>query len=67
MELELLLEKCIHIIFHDGSEFEGFLIDVNSIDNYEDMIFYKTLTVKDYSDEYQVFYLNEIESIEEVK
>ena len=31
------------------------------------MIFYSTLTIRDYEEEYQVVYLNEIESIEEVR
>lgn len=67
MNLEELLEKYIHIIFHDGTELDGFLIDITSVEDYDDMLFYKTLTIKDYDDFYQVIYQNEIESIEEIK
>ena len=67
MELEELYEKYIYITFHDGTTLEGLLVEVKSVEDYEDMIFYKTLTIRDEDAKYNVVYLNEIESIEEIK
>lgn len=67
MELDELVEKCVHIEFKDGEPLEGLLVEIKDFEDYEDMIFYSTLTIRDYEEEYQVVYLNEIESIEEVR
>lgn len=67
MDLDELIDKCVHIEFHDGNILEGFLIDINLIDDDENMISYKTLIVKDYEDKCELVYLNEIETIEEIK
>mgnify|MGYP004496370299 FL=1 len=67
MELDELVEKCVHIEFKEGESLEGILIEIKDFEDYEDMIFYSTLTIRDYEEEYRVVYLNEIESIEEIK
>ena len=67
MELDELLEKCVHIEFKDAEPLEGLLVEIKNFEDYEDMIFYKTLTIRDYDENYNVVYLNEIESIEEIK
>lgn len=67
MELDELVEKCVHIEFKVGEPLEGLLVEIKDFEDYEDMIFYSTLTIRDYEEEYRVVYLNEIESIEEVR
>lgn len=67
MELDKLVEKCVHIEFKEGEPLEGLLVEIKDFEAYEDMIFYSTLTIRDYEEEYRVVYLNEIESIEEVR
>ena len=67
MKLDKLVEKCVHIEFKEGEPLEGLLVEIKDFEDYEDMIFYSTLTIRDYEEEYRVVYLNEIESIEEVR
>ena len=67
MELDELVEKFVHIEFKEGEPLEGLLVEIKDFEDYEDMIFYSTLTIRDYEEEYRVVYLNEIESIEEVR
>ena len=67
MKLDEFVEKCLHIEFKEGEPLEGLLVEIKDFEDYEDMIFYSTLTIRDYEEEYRVVYLNEIESIEEVR
>lgn len=67
MKLDELVEKCVHIEFKESEPLEGLLVEIKDFEDYEDMIFYSTLTIRDYEEEYRVVYLNEIESIEEVR
>lgn len=67
MKLDELVEKCVHIEFKEREPLEGLLVEIKDFEDYEDMIFYSTLTIRDYEEEYRVVYLSEIESIEEVR
>ncbi len=67
MSLEDFLHKHVLIELKDGTNVEGIIIDINNIDNYEDSIFYTTLNIRvDYND-YRLIYINEIDTIGEVK
>lgn len=67
MSVENFLHKHVLIELKDGTNVEGIIIDINNIDNYEDSIFYTTLNIRvDYND-YRLIYINEIDTIGEVK
>lgn len=67
MSVEDFLHKHVLIELKDGTNVEGIIIDINNIDNYEDSIFYTTLNIRvDYND-YRLIYINEIDTIGEVK
>ena len=67
MEINEFLHKHVMIELKDGTNVEGIVIDINQIDNYEDSIFYTTLNIRvDYND-YRLIYINEIDTIGEVK
>lgn len=67
MSLEDFLHKHVFIELKDGTNVEGIIIDINDIDNYEDSIFYTTINIRvDYND-YRLIYINEIDTIGEVK
>lgn len=67
MSLEDFLHKHVLIELKDGTNVEGIIIDINDIDNYEDSIFYTTINIRvDYND-YRLIYINEIDTIGEVK
>lgn len=67
MEIDEFLHKHVLIELKDGTNVEGIVIDIHQTDNYEDSIFYTTLNIRvDYND-YRLIYINEIDTIGEVK
>lgn len=67
MNIDEFLHKHVLIELKDGTNVEGIIIDIHHIDNYEDSIFYTTLNIRvDYND-YRLIYINEVDTIGEVK
>lgn len=66
MVLEDFLHKHVIVNLKDGVIIEGIVVEINDVDNYEDSIFYTTISIRvDYND-YRLVYINEIDTIGEV-
>ncbi len=66
MVLEDFLHKHVIVNLKDGAIIEGIVVEINDVDNYEDSIFYTTISIRvDYND-YRLVYINEIDTIGEV-
>ncbi len=67
MEIDEFLHKHVLIELKDGTNVEGIIIDINRTEILDDSIFYTTLNIRvDYND-YRLIYINEIDTIGEVK
>jgi len=67
MGIDDFLHKHVLIELKDGTNVEGIVIDVNHTEISEEDIFYTTLNIRvDYND-YRLIYINEIDTIGEVK
>lgn len=66
MVLEDFLHKHVIVNLKDGVIIEGIVVEINDVDNYDDSIFYTTISIRvDYND-YRLVYINEIDTIGEV-
>lgn len=67
MKLEDFLNKHVILELKDGTIIDGIIVNINDVDNYEDSIFYTTINIRvDYND-YRLIYVNEIDTIGEIK
>lgn len=65
--IEELLNKGVIVELLDGEVIEGILMDIQNVDNYEDMIFYRKIQIRIDYDDYRIIYENEIDTICELK
>lgn len=67
MRLEDFLNKHVILELKDGTTVEGIIININDVDNDEDSIFYTTINIRVDYDDYRLIYINEIDTIGEIK
>lgn len=66
MVLEDFLHKHVIVNLKDGAIIEGIVVEINDVDNYEDSIFYTTISIRVDFNDYRLVYINEIDTIGEV-
>ncbi len=66
MVLEDFLHKHVIVNLKDGDIIEGIVVEINDVDNYEDSIFYTTISIRVDFNDYRLVYINEIDTIGEV-
>ncbi len=66
MKLEDFLHKQVIVNLKDGDIIEGIVVEINDVDNYEDSIFYTTISIRVDFNDYRLVYINEIDTIGEV-